>query len=75
MIHHKKKIAICYFSSSDKLEFLNQSLRLLEKTINHHDECDVRIYVYDTKSSTPLKRNQIYNKPTLIRFDKKNNSN
>ena len=42
-----KKVAICYFSYHEDVDFLNESLKLLQKTIEHQKEYDVKVYVFD----------------------------
>lgn len=42
------KIAVCYFSYWKDIDFLNNSLKVLHKTIDKFkDKHEVRVYVFD----------------------------
>lgn len=72
------KIAVCYFSYHKDKDFLNNSLKVLEKTIEKHKEHDVRVYVFDDgRCNEHLKKKELHNNPTLITtsFDRKGNLN
>lgn len=72
------KIAVCYFTYNKDLDFLNESLKVLENTIKKHPEHEVKVFVYDDSKSKPcIKKKEIYGKPTLIKtkFDRKGNLN
>lgn len=72
------KIAICYFSYHKDKEFLNNSLKVLENTIERHPEHEVRVYVFDDgRCDKHLKKKELYGNPTLITttFDRKGNLN
>ena len=42
-----KKIAICYFSYHEDIDFLKLSLSSLQKTIEKYDDYETKIYVFD----------------------------
>ena len=73
------KIAVCYFSYWKDVDFLNNSLKVLEKTIeNFKDKHDVRIYVFDDgRCEKQLKKKELHGNPTVIKttFDRKGNLN
>lgn len=72
------KIAICYFSYHKDKEFLNNSLRVLENTIERHPEHEVRVYVFDDgRCDKHLKKKELHGNPTLVTttFDRKGNLN
>lgn len=74
----KKKIAVCYFSYWKDIDFLNESLKVLEATIARHPEYEVRTYVFDDgRAEKPLKKKELHGSPTLIttKFDRKGNLN
>ena len=74
----KKKIAVCYFSYWKDIDFLNESLKVLEATIARHPEYEVRTYVFDDgRSEKKLKKKELHGSPTLISttFDRKGNLN
>lgn len=74
----KKKIAVCYFSYWKDVDFLNESLKVLESTINRHPEYEVRVYVYDDgQADKKIKKKELHGSPTLIstNFDRKGNLN
>lgn len=74
----KKKIAVCYFSYWKDIDFLNESLKVLEATIARHPEYEVRVYVFDdARDVKQLKKKELYGSPTLIKttFDRKGNLN
>ena len=74
----KKKIAVCYFSYWKDKEFLNNSLKVLEKTIERHPEYDIKVYVFDDgRCDKHLKKKELNCSPTLIttNFDRKGNLN
>lgn len=75
---NKKKIAVCYFSYWKDIDFLNESLKVLESTIARHPEYEVRTYVFDdARAEKKLKKKEIHGSPTLISttFDRKGNLN
>ena len=75
---NKKKIAVCYFSYWKDIDFLNESLKVLEATIARHPEYEVRVYVFDdARDVKRLKKKQLHGSPTLIKttFDRKGNLN
>ena len=75
---NKKKIAVCYFSYWKDIDFLNESLKVLEDTIARHPEYEVKTYVFDdARARQRLKKKDIYGSPTLISttFDRKGNLN
>lgn len=72
------KIAICYFSYYKDKDFLNNSLKVLEKTIKNNTQHEVRTYVFDDgRCEKSLKRKELHGSPTLIKtnFDRKGNLN
>jgi hypothetical protein len=75
---NKKKIAVCYFSYWKDIDFLNESLKVLEATIARHPEYEVRTYVFDdARAEKSLKKKELHGSPTLISttFDRKGNLN
>jgi hypothetical protein len=75
---NKKKIAVCYFSYWKDIDFLNESLKVLETTIARHPEYEVRTYVFDdARAEKKLKKKELHGSPTLIttNFDRKGNLN
>lgn len=77
-MNNKKKIAVCYFSYWKDLDFLNESLKVLESTISRHPEYEVKTYVFDdARCDKRLKKKDIYGSPTLVStsFDRKGNLN
>ena len=74
----KKKIAVCYFSYWNDIDFLNESLKVLKNTISRHPEYEIRVYVFDdARDVKQLKKKELYGSPTLIKttFDRKGNLN
>lgn len=74
----KKKIAVCYFSYWKDIDFLNESLKVLESTISRHPEYEFKIYVFDDgRAEKPIKKKSLHGSPTLITttFDRKGNLN
>lgn len=72
------KIAVCYFSYHKDKDFLNNSLKVLEKTIERHPEHEVKVYVFDDgRCDKRLKKKEIYGNFTYIttNFDRKGNLN
>lgn len=72
------KIAVCYFSYYKDIDFLNNSLKILEGTINRHPEHEVRVYVFDDgRCDKHLKKKELHGNPTFIttNFDRKGNLN
>ena len=73
----KKKIAVCYFSYAEDVDFLNESLKALQKTI--HRSChEVRVYVFDDLNyKKTIKRKELSIPCTLIgtRFNRNGNLN
>lgn len=75
---NKKKIAVCYFSYWKDLDFLNESLKLLESSIRRHPEYEFKVFVFDdARCDKRLKKKDLYGTPTLISttFDRKGNLN
>lgn len=73
-----RKIAVCYFSYYKDKDFINNSLKVLEKTIKANPQHEVRIYVFDDgRCEKSLKKKELYGQPTLIKtnFDRKGNLN
>lgn len=73
----KKKIAVCYFSYAEDVDFLNESLKALEKTINRNCH-EVRVYVFDDLNyKRAIKKNKLSIPCTLIgtRFKRNGNLN
>lgn len=74
----KKKIAVCYFSYWKDIDFINESLKVLESTIGRHPEYDIKVFVYDDgRAEKKMKKKTLYGSPTLIvtNFDRKGNLN
>lgn len=73
------KIAVCYFSYWKDIDFLNNSLKVLHKTIDKFkDKHEVRVYVFDDgRCQKHLKKKELFGNPTLIKtsFDRKGNLN
>lgn len=72
------KIAVCYFSYHKDKDFLNESLKVLEHTIQTHPQHEVRVYVFDDgRCEKSLKKKELYGSPTLIKttFDRQGNLN
>ena len=73
------KIAVCYFSYYKDIDFLNNSLKVLQSTIERHkDEHEVRVYVFDDgRCEKKIKKKELFGNPTLIttHFDRKGNLN
>lgn len=73
-----KKIAVCYFSYWKDIDFLNESLRVLEATTKNHSDYEVKVFVFDdARCDKRLKKKELYGSPTLIstNFDRKGNLN
>ena len=72
------KIAVCYFSYHEDVDFLNQSLKYLQKTIERHPEHEVRVYVFDDgRCDKNIKKKELETSPTLIttHFNRNGNLN
>jgi hypothetical protein len=70
------KIAVCYFSYYKDIDFLNESLKVLHKTINRHPEHEVRVYVYDdSRAKKNIKKSAILSPCTLISTSFNRNGN
>lgn len=72
------KIAVCYFSYHKDVDFLNESLKVLDHTIKKHSEHEVRVYVFDDgRCDKSIKKKELFGKPTLIKtsFDRMGNLN
>ena len=75
---NKKKIAVCYFSYWKDIDFLNESLKVLQSTIARHPEYEISTYVFDdARCDKRLKKKELHGSPTLIstKFDRKGNLN
>lgn len=72
------KIAVCYFSYHKDIDFLNESLKHLQKTIERHSEHEVRVYVFDDgRCDKNIKKKELVGSPTLIatHFNRNGNLN
>ena len=73
------KIAICYFSYWKDIDFLNNSLKCLYKTLDKYkDTHEVNVYVFDDgRCEKQIKKKELIGNPTLIKtmFDRKGNLN
>lgn len=70
------KIAVCYFSYHKDIDFLNESLKSLSKTIERHPEHEVRVYVFDdARCDKRLKKKELYGSTTLISTNFNRNGN
>ena len=72
------KIAICYFSYHADIDFLNESLVALQKTIKNHPEHEIRVYIFDdARCEKSIKKSTLIGSPTLIstKFNRNGNLN
>lgn len=72
------KIAVCYFSYHKDIDFLNESLKYLQKTIERHPEHEIRVYVFDDGHyNKSIKKKELETFPTLIttHFNRNGNLN
>lgn len=73
----KRKIAVCYFSYAEDIDFLNESLKALQKTIERSCH-EVRVYVFDDLNyKKQIKKKELSIPCTLIgtRFNRNGNLN
>lgn len=72
------KIAVCYFSYHGDVDFINESLKALQKTIKKHSEHEVRVFVFDDgRCEKKLKKKELHGSPNLIttHFNRNGNLN
>lgn len=71
-----KKIAICYFSYAQDIDFLNQSLKSIKHVIDSDKHIDARVYVFDDgRYKKQIKKKELSIPCTLITTNFNRNGN